>query len=106
MKYADPRENPHQWLTAILLDLLKQNTEESRKLLADAIRATVIWVDPGSIQDLFWNWIDSYVEVLDEAQSNQNNVDQQCSPEDQKASPPECQIDPKPDHPDTEADTK
>lgn len=86
MKYADPRGNPNLWLTAVLLDLLEQNTEESRKLLADAIRTTISCVEPGFIDELFWTWIDSYVPLLDESQSNQSMNSQPCSPGDQAES--------------------
>jgi hypothetical protein len=81
MKHADPRHNPNGWLAAVMLDLLEQDTKESKKLLADAIRVTTHGIEPGLIDELFWTWIESYVPLLDEAQSNQNNVDQQCSPE-------------------------
>ena len=79
-KYLDPRREPNKWLGAILIDLLEQNTEESREALKWAFPRMTQWLEPGIIDQLFVPWIDQYLELLAEHESNQNTENQKHSP--------------------------
>lgn len=104
--YIDPYKEPNKWLTAVMLDLLAQNTHESRAMLADGIRVAVNFLEPGCIDQLFGTWVDEYVDLLAEAQMQKNKLFRPCSPEDQEELPPESESASKCDHLDTEDDTK
>jgi hypothetical protein len=80
MIYASPKENPTQWLTAVCLDLLEQNTEESKAALVSAIRTLVSYLEPGLIDEAFAPWIAHYTELLARHESNQSNAVQLCLP--------------------------
>ena len=55
-----------------MLDLLRQNTYESKQHLAEAIKVLAAWIEPGSIDDLFAPWIDQYMGLLDEYENNRS----------------------------------
>ena len=80
MDYADPRKDPAQWLTAVCLDLLEQNTEESKATLVSAIRTLVSYLEPGLIDQAFAPWIAHYTELLVQSENNQSNAVQLCLP--------------------------
>ena len=77
MEYASPQANPTVWLTAVLVDLLKQNTEESKVALVSAIQTLVNYLEPGLIDQAFAPWIDQYMELLAQHENNQSNVQQE-----------------------------
>ena len=83
-KYLDPRREPTKWLGAILIDLLEQDTEESKEALKWAFPRMAQWLEPGIIDQLFVPWIDQYMELLAEDESNHNNENQKSQPKDQK----------------------
>lgn len=83
-KYLDPRREPTKWLGAILIDLLEQNTEESKEALKWAFPRMAQWLEPGIIDQLFVPWIDQYMELLAEDENNQNSETQKSQPKDQK----------------------
>ena len=70
MNYLNPEKDPNKWLEAVLLDLLRQDTPESKQLLTEGIKALISWFEPGLIDDLFALWIDQYMEELNEYQNN------------------------------------
>ena len=72
--YIDPRTDPTQWLTVVCLDLLGQNTEESKATLISAIRTLVSYLEPGLIDQAFAPWIAQYTELLTQSESNQSTV--------------------------------
>ena len=78
MSYIHPDKDPNKWIQAVLLDLLKQNTEESISGLEEAIRRLASSVDPGLIDELFADWSVIYLKLLDELESNHSNDSQQC----------------------------
>ena len=80
MIYASPKKDPTQWLTAVCLDLLEQNTEESKAALVSAIRTLISYLEPGLIDEAFAPWIAHYTELLAQSESNQSNVVQLCLP--------------------------
>jgi len=80
MEYADPKENPTQWLTAVCLDLLKQNTEESKAAIMSAIQTLVNYLEPGLIDQAFAPWIAHYNALLVQSESNQSTAVQLCLP--------------------------
>ena len=84
MEYADPKENPTQWLTAVCLDLLKQNTEESKAAIMSAIQTLVNYLEPGLIDQAFAPWIDQYMELLDRQESSHSNDSPTYLPVDQQ----------------------
>ena len=77
MEYASPQANPTVWLTAVLVDLLKQNTEESKVALVSAIQTLVNYLEPGLIDQAFSPWIAQYMELLAQHENNQSNVQQE-----------------------------
>ena len=78
IKYLDPRASPNKWLKFTLLDLLKQDTEESKKALEWALPAMASWLEAGLIDQLFAEWIEQYVHLLEKPENNQNNENQLC----------------------------
>ena len=80
MIYASPKKDPTQWLTAVCLDLLEQNTEESKAALVSAIRTLVSYLEPGLIDEAFAPWIAHYTELLVKFENNQSNAVQLCLP--------------------------
>ena len=85
-RYIDPRGEPCRWLGAILIDLLEQDTKESKEALKWAFPRMAQWLEPGIIDQLFVPWIDQYLELLAEHESNQNNEIQKYSPLDSQVS--------------------
>ena len=57
MKFLDPQKEPNKWLQATLLDLLEQDTEESRANLIEGIKTVIPLLDPGMIDHAFAPWI-------------------------------------------------
>jgi hypothetical protein len=78
VKYLNPESEPNRWLEAVMLDLLRQNTEESLESLKYRMRVLTTWIEPGLIDSAFRPWIEHYGTLLDEQESNQSNVRQQC----------------------------
>ena len=78
MIYTSPQKDPTQWLTAVCLDLLEQNTEESKATLISAIRTLVSYLEPGLIDQAFAPWIAHYNDLLAQSESNQSNAVQLC----------------------------
>lgn len=89
-----------------MLDLLAQNTRESRAMLADGIRVAVNFLEPGCIEQLFGAWFDAYVDLLAEEKMQKNKNPRPCSPEDQLVDDQQLGSNPKPDHLDKADDTK
>ena len=83
-KYLDPRREPTKWLGAVLIDLLEQDTEESKEALKWAFPRMAQWLEPGIIDQLFVPWIDQYMELLAEDENNQNSETQKSPSKDQK----------------------
>ena len=83
MKYANPNEDPTSWLIAVMLDLLKQDTNESKVDLTSAIKTVVSYLEPGLISQAFGPWIDQYMELLDQHESSHSNDSLMYSPVDQ-----------------------
>ena len=104
--YIDPRKEPTRWLTAILLDLLEQDTGSSRKLLADGLRVAINSLEPGCIDQLFGPWIDAYIDLLDEEKNQNNKHSHQCSQVDRLGFGLQHESTASIDHLDTEGDTK
>ncbi len=75
-QYLDPKKEPCKWLGAVLIDLLEQDTEESKAALKWAFPRMALWMTPGIVDQLFAPWIEDYLELLEEQKNNQNN----CSP--------------------------
>lgn len=73
MTYADPRKNPNSWLVTIIADLIDQNTENSLKQASAAIFTIVNSLEPGLIDELFHEWIESYVALLEQAENKNSN---------------------------------
>ena len=83
-KYLDPRREPTKWLGAVLIDLLEQDTEESKEALKWAFPRMAQWLEPGIIDQLFVPWIDQYMELLAEDGNNHNNENLKSPSKDQK----------------------
>lgn len=92
MKYVSPQVNPNRWLAAVMLDFLEQNTEESKVALTLAIETVVSYLEPGLVTQAFGPWIDQYMELLDQPESNHSNDCQQYLPADQLESLVESEI--------------
>ena len=75
-KYLDPEVEPCKWLGAVLIDLLEQDTEESREALKWAFPRMAQWLEPGIIDQLFAPWIENYLQLLDEQENNHNKKTQ------------------------------
>ena len=76
-KYIDPRGEPCKWLGAVLIDLLEQDTKESREALKWAFPRMAQWLEPGIVDQLFAPWIEQYLELLAEQENNHNKKTQQ-----------------------------
>ena len=83
-KYLDPRREPTKWLGAVLIDLLEQDTEESKEALKWAFPRMAQWLEPGIIDQLFVPWIDQYMELLAEDGNSHNSENQKSPSKDQK----------------------
>ena len=81
-KYLDPRKDPCKWLGAVLIDLLEQDTKESKEALKWAFPRMALWLTPGLVDQLFVPWIEDYLELLDEHENNQNTELQKSQKED------------------------
>ena len=79
MKYVDPVKNPNLWLEMTILKMIEEREPENNQALTAAIKAIVHWLEPGLIDQLFGDWIQVYLNQLDELESRQNNVDPPCS---------------------------
>ena len=75
-KYLDPEVEPCKWLGAVLIDLLEQNTEESREALKWAFPRMAQWLEPGIVDQLFAPWIEDYLELLAEQESSHSKKNQ------------------------------
>jgi hypothetical protein len=75
-KYLDPEVEPCKWLGAVLIDLLEQDTDESREALKWAFPRMAQWLEPGIIDQLFAPWIENYLQLLDEQENNHNKKTQ------------------------------
>ena len=93
MKYIDPREAPNKWLSQILLNMIDEDSEESRENLRRAITFLAWWIEPGLIDSAFEDWIEEYLRLLAEHENNQNNVPHECSQEHQSVCGEQSQID-------------
>tara|TARA_R100000458_G_C8145787_1_gene155263 strand:+ start:348 stop:683 length:336 start_codon:yes stop_codon:yes gene_type:complete len=82
--YLDPRREPCKWLGGVLIDLLEQDTEESKEALKWALPRMAQWLEPGIIDQLFVPWINHYMELLAEDGNNHNNENQKSPSKDQK----------------------
>ena len=51
IKILDPRGEPTKWLGAVLLDLLEQDTEESKEALKWAFPRMAQWLEEGGETD-------------------------------------------------------
>ena len=83
-RYLDPEVEPCKWLGAVLIDLLEQDTEESKEALKWAFPRIAQWLEPGIIDQLFAPWISQYLELLAEHENNHNNENQAYPKEDQQ----------------------
>lgn len=84
MKYASPNEDLTSWLIAVMLDLLKQDTKESKAALTSAITTVISYLEPGLIDQAFAPWIDQYMELLDRQESSHSSDSPLYSPADQQ----------------------
>ena len=84
IKYLDPRREPNKWLGAVLIDLLEQDTEESREALKWAFPRMAQWLEPGIVYQLFAPWIIEYMELLAEYENNHCNENQKPQAKDQQ----------------------
>jgi hypothetical protein len=82
MKYINPQEQPNRWLAAVMVDLLEQDTEESRTALTLAIHTLSNSIEPGLVDQWFAPWISQYMELLEKHEKNHSNEVQQCLPAD------------------------
>ena len=85
MSYIQPQKEPNRWLQAVLLDMLEQNTEDSRADLREGIKRLAAWMEPGLIDQLFADWVDEYLSLLAELESNRSNDQALCLPADRQA---------------------
>lgn len=85
MSYIRPQEEPNRWLQAVLLDMLEQNTEDSRADLKEGITRLAAWIEPGLIDQLFADWVDEYLSLLAELESNRSIDPALCLPKDRQA---------------------
>ena len=75
-KYLDPEVEPCKWLGAVLIDLLEQDTEESKEALKWAFPRMAQWLEPGLVDQLFAPWIEEYLELLAEQESSHSKKNQ------------------------------
>ena len=85
MSHINPKREPNKWLQAVLLDMLEQNTEDSRADLREGIKRLAAWTEPGLIDQLFADWVDEYLSLLAELESSRSNDPALCSPVDYQA---------------------
>ena len=81
-----PETNLNRWLSAVLCDLIDQNTVASKEMSQEAIKILVNYVEPGLIEQAFGPWLDQYNRLLAKHESTQSNYYQMCLPLDQKES--------------------
>ena len=79
MKYVDPVKNPNLWLEMTILKMIGEREPENNEALTAAIKAIVHWLEPGLIDQLFGDWIQVYLNQLDELESSQSIADPPCS---------------------------
>ena len=79
MKYVDPVKNPNLWLEKTLQKMIEDGKPEDVPILKDAIRVIVHWIEPGLVDQLFGEWIQSYLNAVNELESSHSNVDPPCS---------------------------
>ena len=75
-KYLDPEVEPCKWLGAVLIDLLEQDTDESKEALKWAFPRMAQWLEPGIVEQLFAPWIEEDLELLAEQESNHSKKNQ------------------------------
>jgi len=75
-KYLNPELEPCKWLGAVLIDLLEQDTEESKEALKWAFPRMAQWLEPGIVDQLFAPWIENYLQLLDEQENSHNKKTQ------------------------------
>jgi hypothetical protein len=73
MAKIDPRVKPNLWLSAVICDLIDQNTAESLAAAKDATSTISQWLEPGLIDDLFAPWIEEYLKLMEADQSTGSN---------------------------------
>ena len=81
-----PEANLNRWLSAVLCDLIDQDTAASKEISQEAIKILVNYVEPGLIEQAFGPWLDQYNHLLDEHENTQSNYYQMCLPLDQEES--------------------
>ena len=81
-KYLDPEVEPCKWLGAVLIDLLEQDTDESKEALKWAFPRMAQWLEPGIVDQLFAPWIIEYMELLAEDGNNHCSENQKPQAED------------------------
>lgn len=69
----DPRVKPNAWLSAVLCDLVDQGTEDSLAAVKEAVTVISPWLEPGLIDDLFQDWIEEYLKLLEADQNTGSN---------------------------------
>ena len=79
MKYVDPVKNPNLWLEMTILKMIEEREPENNQALTAAIKAIVHWLEPGLIDQLFGDWIQVYLNQLDELESSRSIADPPCS---------------------------
>ena len=85
MSHINPKREPNKWLQAVLLDMLEQNTEDSRADLREGIKRLSGWIEPGLVDQLFADWVDEYLSLLAESESSHSSDQALCSPADPQA---------------------
>ena len=74
-KILDPRPEPNKWLKATLLDLLERSDKEPEAMeaLKWAIPQLCHCIEPGYVDQIFADWIEQYIEILENNQNKVNN---------------------------------
>jgi hypothetical protein len=72
MKILNPKSEPNRWLSAVLRQLVEDDTPESKEILAEAVKQLSMWIEPGLVDDLFAAWIDQYMDLLREYENNRS----------------------------------
>ncbi len=74
-KVLDPRPDPNKWLAATLLNLLERSEEEpeAKEALKWAIPQLAHCTAPAYVDQAFADWIDQYIELLENNQNKVNN---------------------------------
>jgi len=65
--------------------MLERNTIESRFDVAEGIKRLSGWIEPGLIDQLFADWVDEYLGLLDAQENSRSNDQASCLQEDQAA---------------------